>query len=68
MKTEFDGIFFDYWQLRNGIFFVKMKRDDELDDDCDIENALAAHLGTAFILGNSKNFEYFYKGIERFLQ
>ena len=30
-----------------------MKKDDGLDDDCDVKNTLPAHLG-AFILSNSK--------------
>ena len=53
MKTEFDENVLDYWKLPNGNFIVKMKRDDGLDDDCDIENTLPAVLG-AFILANSR--------------
>ena len=53
MKTEFDEIVLDYWKLPNGNYIVKMKRDDGLDDDCDIKNTLPAALG-AFILSNSK--------------
>ena len=53
MKTEFDEIILDYWKLPNGNYIVKMKRDDGLDDDCDIKNTLPAVLG-AFILSNSK--------------
>ena len=53
MKTEFDENVLDYWKLPNGNYIVKMKRDDGLDDDCDIKNTLPAILG-AFILANSK--------------
>ena len=53
MKTEFDENVLDYWKLLNGNYIVKMKKDDGLDDDCDIKNTLPAVLG-AFILSNSK--------------
>ena len=53
MKTEFDENVLDYWKLTNGNYIVKMKKDDGLDDDCDIKNTLPAVLG-AFILSNSK--------------
>ena len=53
MKTEFDENVLDYWRLPNGNYIVKMKRDDGLDDDCDIKNTLLAVLG-AFILAKSR--------------
>ena len=54
MKTEFDENVLDYWRrLPNGNYIVKMKRDDGLDDDCNIKNTLPAVLG-AFILANSR--------------
>ena len=53
MKTEFDENVLDYWRLPNGNYIVKKKKDDGLDDDCDIKNTLPAILG-AFILSNSK--------------
>ena len=53
MKTEFDENVLDYWKLPNGNYIVKMKKDDGLDDDCDIKNTLPAVLGS-FILSNSK--------------
>ena len=53
MKTEFDENVLDYWKLPNGNYIVKMKKDDGLDDDCDIKNTLPAVL-VAFILSNSK--------------
>ena len=53
MKTEFDENVLDYWKLPNGNYIVKMKKDDGMDDECDIKNTLPAVLG-AFILSNSK--------------
>ena len=53
MKTEFDENVLDFWRLHNGNYIVKMKKDDGLDDDCDIKNTLPAVLG-AFILANSR--------------
>ena len=38
MKTEFDENVLDYWKLPNENYSVKMKKDDGLDDDCDINN------------------------------
>ena len=53
MKTEFDENLLDYGKLPNGNYFVKTKKDDGLDDDCDIKNTLPAVLG-AFILTKSE--------------
>ena len=53
MKTEFDENVLDYWKLPKENYIVKMKKDDGLDDDCDIKNSLPAVLG-AFILANSR--------------
>ena len=53
MKTEINENVLDYWKLPNGNYIVKMKKDDGLDDDCDIKNTLPAVLG-AFILANSR--------------
>ena len=53
MKTEFDENVLEYWKLPSGNYNVKMKKDDALHDDCDIENTLPAVLG-AFILSNSR--------------
>ena len=53
MKSEFDEKVLDYWRLPNGNYIVKMKKDDGLNNDCDIKNTLPAVLGD-FILSNSK--------------
>ena len=53
MKTDIDENGLDYWRLPNGNYIVKMKKDNGLDDDCDIKNGLLAVLG-AFILTCSK--------------
>ena len=66
MKTEFDENVLDYWKLSNGNYIVKMKKDDGLDDDCDIKNTLPAVLG-AFIFSNSKrNMNNFIREINGF--
>ena len=66
MKTEFDGNVLGCWKLPNGNYIVKMKKDDGLDDDCDIKNTLPAVLG-AFILSNSKrNMNNFIREINGF--
>ena len=53
MKTEFDENVLDYWRLPNGKLIVRMRKDDVLDDDCDIKKNLPAVLG-AYILSKSK--------------
>ena len=53
MKTESDENLLDSWKLPNGNYFVKMKKDDGLDDNCHIRNTLPAHLGS-FISNKSK--------------
>ena len=53
MKTEFDENVLDCWKIPNGNYIVKMKKDDGLDDDCDIKNTLPA-VSRAFILSNRK--------------
>ena len=53
MKLEFDEKVLDCWRLPNGNYIVKMKKDDGLNDDCDIKNTLPAVLGD-FILSNGK--------------
>ena len=50
MKTEFDENVLDYWKLPNGKYIVKMKKDDGLDDDCDIKNTLPAVLGVSSLV------------------
>ena len=53
METEYDENVLDYWNLPNGNYIVKLKKDDGLEEDNDIKNTLPCHLG-AFILSNSK--------------
>ena len=59
MKTKFDENVLEYWKLLNGTYIVKMKKDDGLDDDCDIKNPMPAVLG-AFILTKSKRLVNFF--------
>ena len=37
MKTEFDENILDYWKLPNANYIVKMRKNNELDDDCGIK-------------------------------
>ena len=68
MKTEFDENVLEYWKLPNGKNIVKMKKDDGLDDDCDIKNTLPEVLG-AFILANSRrNLNNFIREINGFYE
>ena len=53
METEDDENVLDYWRLPNVIYIVKMKTDDGLDDENDVEKTLSSHLG-AFLLTISK--------------
>ena len=52
MKAKLDEDVLDYWELPNGNYKVKMKKDEKLDDDNDFKNTLPAVLG-AFILSKS---------------
>ena len=51
MKTDYDENILEFWNLPKENSIVKMKKDDGIDDDCDINNTPLAHLG-AFILSN----------------
>ena len=53
MKTKYDENALDYWKVPNETYIVKKKKDDGLQDFCDIKNTLPAHFG-AFILSNKK--------------
>ena len=53
MKTEYEKNVLDYLKLPNEFFFVKLRKDGGIDDDCDIKITLPTHSG-AFILNNSK--------------
>ena len=53
MKTEFDENVLDYWNILDGTYIVKMKKDDGSDDDYVVKNILPAVLGD-FILSNSE--------------
>ena len=53
MQAESDHNVLDYWKLPNRTYFVKIKKDDELDVVKYVKNTLPAHL-RAFVLSNSK--------------
>ena len=66
MQTENDENVLDYWKLPKRNYIVKIKKDDGLDDDCDIKNTLPSHLG-AFILSKIKRImKNFIREINRF--
>ena len=45
METEYDENVLDYWKSPNGIYIIKLKKDDGLEDDYDVKNTLPSHLG-----------------------
>ena len=49
METEYDDNVLDYWRLPNGNYIVKLKKDDGLDGDNDLQNTLPRHLEVFFI-------------------
>ena len=53
METEYDDNVLDYWRLAYGNYIMKLKHDDESDDENNVKNTLVSHLGV-FILANSK--------------
>ena len=53
MEKEYDEYKLDYWRLPNVNYNVKLKKDDGLDGNNDVENTLPSHLGAA-TLSNSK--------------
>ena len=68
MKTELDENNLGCWKLPNGNYIVKMKKDDGVDDDCDIRNTLSAVLGS-FILANARRImNKFIREINRFYE
>ena len=53
MQTDYDENVLDYWRIPNRNSIVKLKKDDNLNGDNDVKNALPSHPG-AFIESNSK--------------
>ena len=67
MQTEYEDNVLDYWQIQKGNYTVKLKKDDGLDDDNEVQNTLLSHLG-AFILKNSRRFRIKFIRDPRILQ
>ena len=67
MKTEFGENLLEYSKLPNGHFIVKMKKDDGLDDDCDIKNTLPAVLGVFILSIIKRNMNKFIREKKRIL-
>ena len=55
MQTKYDDNVLEYWKLANGNHIVKLKKDNGIEGDNEVENKLPSHLG-AFILSNNKRF------------
>ena len=53
MEAEYDDNKLDFCRLPNENYIVELERDDGLEGDNDVNNALPSHLG-AFILSNTK--------------
>ena len=53
METEYNDNVLRFWRLPNGNNIVKLKKDDGLEGNNDVNKTLPSHLG-AFILSNSK--------------
>ena len=53
MMTEYDGRVLDYQKINYGIYIVKMKNDEGLQDELKKVSTMPLHLG-AFVLSNSK--------------
>ena len=66
MKTEFDENVLDYLRSTNGNYIVKMKKDDGLDDECDIKNTLPAVLGAFTLSDIKRNMNNFIREINGF--
>ena len=45
MQTDYDENALEYWELPNGIYIVKIKNSDGLDDNNKVENTLPSDLG-----------------------
>ena len=52
-NSEKDENVLDYWKLLKGEYVVKLKQDDDLETDTDLENTMPAHLGS-FKLNDSR--------------
>ena len=53
MSAEYDERVLDYWRLPNREYIVKLKQDDGLECEPDMNNTKPAHLGS-FIFSNFK--------------
>ena len=55
MTTEYDERVLDYQKINYGIYIVKLKDDERLQDEVKKVNTMPLHLG-AFVLSNRKRF------------
>ena len=68
MKRDFDENILDYWRLPNGNYFVKMKKNDGLDDDSDIKMTLPAVLGAFILITSKRNMNNVFSEINGFFK
>ena len=66
MEKEYDDSVLHYWKLPNGTYFVKLKKDDDLDGDNDIKNTLPSHLGAFILIKTKRNMNNFIREINSF--
>ena len=67
MQTEYDENVLDYWRLPNGNYFVKMKKDEGLDDnDYDLKNTVPAQLGSFILSISQRNMNKFIREMNGF--
>ena len=66
MKTESDGNVLDYWKLPNGVYIVKLKQDDGLENDNGVKNILPGHLGVFLVSHSKRNMNNFIREINGF--
>ena len=59
MKTEYDETVLDFWKLSNGNYIVNLKKDEGLDDDCDIKKTLPVRLRAFLSISKKKMYKFF---------
>ena len=63
---QFDENVTDYWELPIENYIVKLRKDEGLDDNCDIKNTLPSHLGSFILSISKRNMNNFIREIRGF--